>query len=150
MPESTNDTPVGMKTADVTTPTISTVSGQPEITAVRVSLINPTVTGTGTVTWNASINPDNMGAMTIGPLDQNTPFHDFPLAQPATSVTGGYSFMLGCGGTCMAGVNDASVFGVKINVMLAPEPSAGASQVAALALLAGLTLRRRAAGGGTS
>jgi hypothetical protein len=137
MPQSAS---AGTPTASVT-PTVSTADGAAEITNVRVTMIDPAVFGTGTLSWSASVNPDGLGTMTSPTLDQNTTFYDFPLAQPATSVAAGYAFTLGCGGACAAGVNDASVFGVKVNLTL-PEPDAAAGAVAALGLLAELARRR--------
>ena len=141
-PESASDTPPGTKTVTVT-PTISTVSGNPEIAGVTVTILDPAVFGAGTLSWFASVNPDGIGTTTSATFDQNHPSTFFDLSSsPATSVAVGYSFTIGCGGTCTAGVNDASVFGVKANFMVAPETSAGAAQATAIGLVAALARAR--------
>jgi hypothetical protein len=143
MPESASDVPAGTKVVNVT-PTVSTVSGNAEIKGVTVTIIDPMVFGTGTLSWSASVNPDNTGTTTSDTFDQTQTSTFFDLsASPAKSVAVGFQFTIGCGGTCTAQVDDASVFGIKANFMLAPEPSSLAAQGAALGVLAALARRRQ-------
>jgi len=125
---------------------VSTTDGQPEIGHVVVSLLDPTVLGSGTISWTATMNPDGLGVQSSGTLDQSTPSYDFDLSgAPAQSVVASFTFTLTCTPVpCDPATNDASVFGVKINVTPAPEPGAAAGAVAALGLLAGLARRRGA------
>jgi|SRR5215813_981505 len=130
--------------------TVSTVSGLPEIGHVVVTMLDPMVLGAGTLSWSATVNPDGMGAVSSGELDQTTGSFDFPLAQPAQSVTASYEFTLTCTpAPCDPTMNDASIFGIKINITPAPEPSAAAAQATALVLVAALARRRARRLGGT-
>ena len=150
-PEKASDQASGSNTAGPVTGGVSATDGLAEIGHVVVTLLDPMLLGSGTLSWIATMNPDGMGAQSSGTLDQNTPSFDFDLSSaPAKSVVAGFTFTLTCTpAPCDSATNDASVFGVKINVTPAPEPSAATAQAAALGLLAALARRRARRLGGS-
>jgi hypothetical protein len=130
LPFMATDSPTGVSSGSITQLTISTVSGQPLIEDLRFALLNPTVTGTGSISWS-------FGSLTG---NQTITSGELVFATPVSSVTEMVN------GSLIAGASgNASIDGFVINVSLAPvpEPSRLAFFAIALAVLV-LFWRRRA------
>jgi hypothetical protein len=112
-PYKASDDPTGTSGTS-TTFTISTVSGLPLIHDFSLTLLDPTVTGTGTISWSlGTVSGDQ--TMDFGELIFNT---------PQSSITETFAITLSAGCTpepCTSG--NASINGLLFNVSLVPEPA---------------------------
>jgi hypothetical protein len=112
-PYKASDVPTGTSGTS-TTFMISTVSGLPLIHDFSLTLLDPTVTGTGTISWSlGTVSGDQ--TMDFGELIFNT---------PQSSITETFAITLSAGCTpepCASG--NASVNGLLFNVSLVPEPA---------------------------
>lgn len=101
------DDPNGVYIGSITQLSISTLSHLPLIKGLSFELLNPVVTGTGSISWSF--------ASLAG--DQTKPFDDIVFANPVNSITGALTVSL------IAGPNgNASVDGFVLNLALAPVP----------------------------
>jgi len=92
---------------------ISTFSGLPLIHDFSLTLLDPSVTGTGSISWNlGTVSGDQ--TMDFGELIFSTP-------QSSITETANITLSTGCTEPCTSG--NASVSGVLFNVSLVPEPA---------------------------
>ena len=106
LPYNSNDGGTGTDGGTVTF-MVTTASGLPLIQDYGLSLIDPNVSGTGTISWS-------LGALTG---DQTVTSGDFVLPTPVNSLTDTLSITLNSGAD-----GDASVVGVTIDISV-PEPA---------------------------
>ncbi len=119
--------------------TISSISGQPIIHDAGLSLLNPFVTGGGSISWDFAAPALGLDS---GSLTQATGNFDFIFSTPVSSLTETLTITLSsnCTEPC---AGDATINGGELAFSLVPEPSALFLLSSRLVGLGGIAVRRK-------